>query len=87
MRDAISHATAGSNRQVCINVALTAHLRVVAATSVTMGSLAKGLVAAGVTMVRNPMKTVVFAKHAHLVRLEYVEHAYNAKEVKLRVTI
>jgi hypothetical protein len=36
--DAILHATAGLNRQVSINVALMAHLLVVAVSPVKMGS-------------------------------------------------
>ena len=86
MTDAISHATAGSNRQVCINVALMVLLRVVAVILVTMGSLAKGLVAADVTTVRSQMKTGVFASRARLVRPECVEYVYNAKKAKLPVT-
>ncbi len=83
----ISHATAGSNRQACINVALKAHFRVVAVSPVTMGSLVKGLVAAGATMVRSPMKTVVFARHVRLVKPVYAEHVYNAKQAKLPVIL
>jgi hypothetical protein len=45
------------------------------------------LVAAGVTMVRSLMKTVVFARHVGLAKLEYVERVCNVKQANLPMMI